>query len=49
MSDEIKNLNEEVISMDPDGLSTSELDEGMLEDVAGGLCISFSCKTFSEN
>jgi hypothetical protein len=49
MSDEIKNLNQEVISMDADGVPASQLDEELLEDVAGGLCVSFSCTTYREN
>lgn len=47
MSEEIKNLNQEVIAMDADGLSATELDEAALEEVAGGACISFSCGTYT--
>ena len=47
MSDEIKNLNEELMPMDGE---TSALDDAALEDVAGGaICGSFTCRTYSEN
>lgn len=50
MSDEIKNLNQEVMSMDADGLSTAELDDALLEEVAGGggpiQCTTFTCTNY---
>ena len=47
MTDEIKNLNNEVMSMDADGLTASELDDAALEDVSGGACLSFTCGTYT--
>jgi hypothetical protein len=53
MSDEIKNLNQEAMSMDADGLSTAELDDALLEEVAGGdgpiECTTFHCGTYKRH
>ena len=46
MSEEIKNLNEELIPMDGEAEALSDAD---LDQVAGGaICGSFTCNTYSE-
>lgn len=48
--DEIKSLNDEVISMNVEGANAEELDDQLLESVAGGnepenQCVDYSCGT----
>jgi len=48
--DEVKSLNDELISMDAEGASAEELDDALLEDVAGGLenkCLDYACGSFA--